>query len=100
MYSRSVPWFFFFQAEDGIRDTSVTGVQTCALPHGLQRLRRNEIETAVPSGTVGSSDQAGETVCHSAWRAQATTRRLRRRAARRRRGARSTWHIGLGTVRL
>src|SRR5437762_12170244 len=26
-------WFvFFFQAEDGIRDTSVTGVQTCALP--------------------------------------------------------------------
>src|SRR5437762_12071149 len=24
--------FFFFQAEDGIRDTSVTGVQTCALP--------------------------------------------------------------------
>src|SRR5437763_10074273 len=28
-----VSWiFFFFQAEDGIRDTSVTGVQTCALP--------------------------------------------------------------------
>src|SRR5260370_1535306 len=25
-------WFFFFQAEDGIRDSSVTGVQTCALP--------------------------------------------------------------------
>src|SRR5258706_11848967 len=24
--------FFFFQAEDGIRDWSVTGVQTCALP--------------------------------------------------------------------
>src|SRR5437879_10929299 len=28
----SVFFFFFFQAEDGIRDTSVTGVQTCALP--------------------------------------------------------------------
>ena len=28
----SVICFFFFQAEDGIRDTSVTGVQTCALP--------------------------------------------------------------------
>src|SRR5437762_10363248 len=26
---------FFFQAEDGIRDTSVTGVQTCALPISL-----------------------------------------------------------------
>src|SRR2546429_3155744 len=24
--------FFFFQAEDGIRDVAVTGVQTCALP--------------------------------------------------------------------
>src|SRR5690349_23612674 len=25
-------WCFFFQAEDGIRDLYVTGVQTCALP--------------------------------------------------------------------
>src|SRR5437762_9354918 len=36
------PWvlsciFFFFQAEDGIRDTSVTGVQTCALPISASR---------------------------------------------------------------
>src|SRR5437762_6851272 len=30
--SVSVKSYFFFQAEDGIRDTSVTGVQTCALP--------------------------------------------------------------------
>src|SRR5260221_8592574 len=28
----SQPPFFFFQAEDGIRDHCVTGVQTCALP--------------------------------------------------------------------
>src|SRR3712207_8253926 len=27
--------FFFFQAEDGIRDIGVTGVQTCALPISL-----------------------------------------------------------------
>src|SRR5207253_8202125 len=27
-----VVFFFFFQAEDGIRDGHVTGVQTCALP--------------------------------------------------------------------
>src|SRR5947209_18230711 len=27
-----VPLYFFFQAEDGIRDIGVTGVQTCALP--------------------------------------------------------------------
>src|SRR5688500_20166708 len=29
--------FFFFQAEDGIRDYKVTGVQTCALPIFLTR---------------------------------------------------------------
>src|SRR3989475_2175088 len=28
----SLFFFFFFQAEDGIRDLTVTGVQTCALP--------------------------------------------------------------------
>src|SRR5438309_11551677 len=32
-------FFFFFQAEDGIRDGTVTGVQTCALPI-CARLRR------------------------------------------------------------
>src|SRR5256885_3996904 len=31
--------FFFFQAEDGIRDYKVTGVQTCALPICLDRRR-------------------------------------------------------------
>src|SRR2546430_12019694 len=30
--------FFFFQAEDGIRDLTVTGVQTCALPISRDRL--------------------------------------------------------------
>src|SRR3989440_3197480 len=29
---RTIIFFFFFQAEDGIRDLIVTGVQTCALP--------------------------------------------------------------------
>src|SRR2546430_6118007 len=34
--------FFFFQAEDGIRDLTVTGVQTCALPisRSLDRVAR------------------------------------------------------------
>src|SRR5256885_6990859 len=32
-------YFFFFQAEDGIRDYKVTGVQTCALPIWRVRLR-------------------------------------------------------------
>src|SRR2546422_7768420 len=29
---------FFFQAEDGIRDVAVTGVQTCALPISMMRI--------------------------------------------------------------
>src|SRR2546429_8952671 len=32
---------FFFQAEDGIRDVAVTGVQTCALPIFRRRYREN-----------------------------------------------------------
>src|SRR5690348_17589928 len=32
MHLDSLFFFFFFQAEDGIRDGRVTGVQTCALP--------------------------------------------------------------------
>src|SRR3989442_8717127 len=46
--------FFFFQAEDGIRDADVTGVQTCALPISEHRLRLAsagiDVETAEKSG--------------------------------------------------
>src|SRR5207248_7493779 len=55
--------FFFFQAEDGIRDRTVTGVQTCALPislppRGSSRsrntrldvLRVPDFETSSPGG--------------------------------------------------
>src|SRR5207249_5628871 len=34
--------FFFFQAEDGIRDRNVTGVQTCALPIYRLALRAHD----------------------------------------------------------
>src|SRR2546430_13268103 len=45
-YYRSWVWvFFFFQAEDGIRDLTVTGVQTCALPI-FRRLLASTIEAA------------------------------------------------------
>src|SRR2546426_9851507 len=36
--------FFFFQAEDGIRDYKVTGVQTCALPISLVEVARTRPE--------------------------------------------------------
>ena len=32
--------YFFFQAEDGIRDRLVTGVQTCALPISVEAASR------------------------------------------------------------
>src|SRR5437773_1728328 len=45
-------FFFFFQAEDGIRDRDVTGVQTCALPilpsDGVSRSPRIESKVVLP----------------------------------------------------
>src|SRR2546427_9169138 len=38
-------YFFFFQAEDGIRDLTVTGVQTCALPICPVNDRLGEVRT-------------------------------------------------------
>src|SRR6266853_5722672 len=49
-----IAFFFFFQAEDGIRDLTVTGVQTCALPifgtdlDKAQVLTQNRVAIAEP----------------------------------------------------
>src|ERR1022692_5049341 len=40
--------FFFFQAEEGIRDYKVTGVQTCALPICFQDLSKAAAKSARP----------------------------------------------------
>src|SRR5206468_9136211 len=40
--------FFFFQAEDGIRDLIVTGVQTCALPISADYVAR-QLREALPA---------------------------------------------------
>src|SRR6266536_6008063 len=52
------PRFFFFQAEDGIRDPLVTGVQTCALPifDGTKAVREGQLDAMIP---VTSSDEIG-----------------------------------------
>src|SRR6266478_636219 len=42
--------FFFFQAEDGIRDLTVTGVQTCALPICRARTGAADRRSARPAG--------------------------------------------------
>src|SRR5206468_9652616 len=41
--------FFFFQAEDGIRDLIVTGVQTCALPISTAQNRQRPTTSAGPA---------------------------------------------------
>src|SRR5256885_6121001 len=49
-------FFFFFQAEDGIRDYKVTGVQTCALPiyhAGTRRILR----TRFSDGRIALDEQ-------------------------------------------
>src|SRR5258708_21023418 len=65
--------FFFFQAEDGIRDDLVTGVQTCALPIYLpvvdlpdlktwpsMQLLLNQARDAVMANDIGKTLLSGE----------------------------------------
>src|SRR5256886_4373744 len=59
----NILYFFFFQAEDGIRDLTVTGVQTCALPissipMSLRSSRSTRLRTP-----PGPCDYSGP--CHS-----------------------------------
>src|SRR5574344_2553204 len=50
----SICCFFFFQAEDGIRDDLVTGVQTCALPIYLSYIGDSELgqNVNIGAGTI------------------------------------------------
>src|SRR5436309_13130795 len=58
--------FFFFQAEDGIRDFHVTGVQTCALPISLRPASWRP--TGWPkSASGGWQPDGGHSICHADW---------------------------------
>src|SRR6267143_4277192 len=48
-------FFFFFQAEDGIRDGTVTGVQTCALPISTMRATMGALSDGVRSNATQSN---------------------------------------------
>src|SRR2546426_2221178 len=54
--------FFFFQAEDGIRDYKVTGVQTCALPifHEVAGQERQRAEPDRTGAAAGQDRELGE----------------------------------------
>src|SRR2546422_5113663 len=51
---------FFFQAEDGIRDVAVTGVQTCALP--IDPNFQQKVVDGLASGISGVVDLANQAV--------------------------------------
>src|SRR3712207_8461552 len=55
--------FFFFQAEDGIRDIGVTGVQTCALPISGRTAQRRAFREEIhhPIGPQSRYGQCGPT---------------------------------------
>src|SRR2546430_15818430 len=53
-------FFFFFQAEDGIRDLTVTGVQTCALPICDARTLFLDPGRRLPAAAAGARGPAGE----------------------------------------
>src|SRR5476649_2961936 len=74
--------FFFFQAEDGIRDHGVTGVQTCALPISMARVRR----PSTPSRPVSA------TTWLSAARASSSSRSEERRVGKECRSRWSPYH--------
>src|SRR5690606_40216187 len=82
---------FFFQAEDGIRDFHVTGVQTCALPIWLRREKLVEhLEAELAQLKTLPSGQHTKAVCallshptYSRYLAQTKGGKLRRSEERR-----------------
>src|SRR2546430_7505393 len=50
--SRYATFYFFFQAEDGIRDLTVTGVQTCALPICAKMTKRRLTALRFPNDVI------------------------------------------------
>src|SRR2546422_6303454 len=96
--------FFFFQAEDGIRDVAVTGVQTCALPiyrtYGAiffprlkkpNPLRDNQVEQYVPCGAVAGVF-ARTDAQRGVWKAPAGQRSEERRVGKECRSRWSPYH--------
>src|SRR5207245_3738357 len=59
--------FFFFQAEDGIRDATVTGVQTCALPICWERQPPPAAVTSCAKGIEGCAPGRVTLIAAAAW---------------------------------
>src|SRR3989454_7627101 len=55
--------FFFFQAEDGIRDYKVTGVQTCALPISISKSLGRDISARATASICCSPPESVPASC-------------------------------------
>src|SRR2546429_1325232 len=66
--------FFFFQAEDGIRDVAVTGVQTCALPISQRKPLSPCLEALPRHAAASLSEDPGEELASPDVRAIPTAR--------------------------
>src|SRR5690606_40237737 len=94
--------YFFFQAEDGIRDFHVTGVQTCALPicsftscasFSICRLVRSGVRLlglAVLAPTLSSDTPISATTTPTSSAAQAGSIKIGRASCRERRAVDAT----------
>src|SRR2546430_9033088 len=99
----SVFMFFFFQAEDGIRDLTVTGVQTCALPisesvdkevgHRIAQIRQaHGLKVAQVARAIGVSHRQLTAIENGARSAQVDTRSEERRVGKECRSRWSPYH--------
>src|SRR5438046_9916822 len=94
---------FFFQAEDGIRDWSVTGVQTCALPISIKAGARSNGLAMHPDGKrlylTNGGDASVMVIDTAADKVVATIPVGQRRSEERRVGKeyRSRWSASRGT---
>src|SRR2546430_14064989 len=87
-------FFFFFQAEDGIRDLTVTGVQTCALPI----FRPVVLDRSAADGALGAQGP-GPATAHATLRYGEDVR-ADGRVGREHRPARAFGGAGFGGARL
>src|SRR6266403_2707239 len=68
-------FLFFFQAEDGIRDLYVTGVQTCALPISSASSGDGKTKTGRSWTYVRDDRPAGDTAAPAVWFAYSPDRK-------------------------
>src|SRR2546425_7569120 len=87
-------FFFFFQAEDGIRDKLVTGVQTCALP--ISRVRTSQPASATSAARQKAANTRTRRIVCTSYMVSSYERRGEWGVVR---DTPKAWGVGSGTRR-